>query len=1221
MAQVKAGSFTSRSTTGIDTVTLGWQPKAVVVFVAKAAFSSTDMVDGNIQQAVVISDGSATRSEAIFEADAADTTDNQHGFYDSVSVMDGAGTVVVDGALSFVSTGFEINWSTISASWSIGYLALGGSDISAKVLDFSKSSTGSLGVTGAGFQPKSLFAIGGLVAGAPDTTGAGGRLTLGASDLDGDEHGVGTNSANAAGTTDTSRVLATTALLAQRASSNASAVLGVSVTSYDSDGFTLNFTTLTAGTWHFAALALGGAGVLDSDLVNLTADTTTGAHTQTMSSLPFQPSAGVVFGMSHNATNTNATQAALTLGFFDRDLNQASVAYASRDASAVAVTYEGASATGALIAFDGSAGTGVTPYLAHGDLSAIGATSIDVDWGSGKNATDWIWSALLLNLDIGNATVSPAAISVPATLPTPTLVAHGTAAPGVIALAASLPAVTAVDESGNAQRSPDVIARSFTLPAVVATGGTGASASPVTLARAFTLPSVGIAVNPAPPPIAVAFTLPTPTVDVEYQTGFGDNPTTNYPATAPNGNSFLPETAVQLVDANGTHVRWLPWALGGYGWREELDGTMLTGSGTVSLLRSDPALADVTFQHRLRFWYRGKHVWTSRIEPRRDRTRDQREDAGQVAEIGGRGTLADLDDLTVDPYDFDATPPQQTYRYNFAHPDFFESAAWVPAEDVTGATPGVNGPIIPKADDRTTKWPDAPAAIWGPSGSPTTAPDGTCYFRRTFTIGGDQPIRRVDIDFAINNSGTVYYDGQVIAELHDDWNGSNWREIHHIDNLKLTPGVHTIAVKAHNITGNTEDIDDPGSVRLRMHLVTLDGEIGDTVVETDTTWQVLEYPASEPGWTWGGAIRHQLAAQEEAGADPIDTAFNRTHDSGNELFDIKPEIAVPVGSTVLQMVQQAAEADLDVRYHPRVRRLYAWNKGGRGSVTSIDLPDGDAADACIIGLSHDTEPPIATRVTGEWANRTLLREDSAAITAYGYRSKHVKLPQVRTEGQARKILDALLDLFGRERVQFTADIHPRIEEQIPWISYGVGDWVNVPNRDGDLESVRVRSITSAVDENGLVRHSIVAGDVIYEQEEQLQAWLARRAPGSLGGRTHQSMPQLDTRQPAVSKVRAGHNIFHLQGAVAVSASEGQPPEFSGRLSEAVVTLTTAGTSTTTVAVRVNGSSVGSVNLGSGVTRAVLDLAVDVDPATDLISVEITAAGSGAAGLVVTAKTV
>ena len=118
---------------------------------------------------------------------------------------------------SWNDTTFTLNWTTNDAeSYVIHYIAIGGSDVSAKVVDWTMATAvGNRAVTGVGFQPDVVFhAHGGhtLTAALP-TNIAVGAFGLGVMDFDGDQWAFANWTVDNAGTSDTQRGQQTNAAL------------------------------------------------------------------------------------------------------------------------------------------------------------------------------------------------------------------------------------------------------------------------------------------------------------------------------------------------------------------------------------------------------------------------------------------------------------------------------------------------------------------------------------------------------------------------------------------------------------------------------------------------------------------------------------------------------------------------------------------------------------------------------------------------------------------------------------------------------------------------------------------------------------------------------------------------------------------------------------------------------------------------------------------------
>lgn len=99
-------------------------------------------------------------------------------------------------------------------------------------------------------------------------------------------------------------------------------------------------------------------------------------------------------------------------------------------------------------------------------------------------------------------------------------------------------------------------------------------------------------------------------------------------------------------------------------------------------------------------------------------------------------------------------------------------------------------------------------------------------------------------------------------------------------------------------------------------------------------------------------------------------------------------------------------------------------------------------------------------------------------------------------------------------------------------------------------------------------------------------------------------------------------LFTLAGAVALTTA-GEEPRYpvqtGGQLVAVTMSLTTAGSSTTTVTVYLNGVSIGTVSLASAATDTIAYLGDYRMKNGDRLGVRVTTAGTGAKGLTVAAR--
>jgi hypothetical protein len=686
--------------------------------------------------------------------------------------------------------------------------------------------------------------------------------------------------------------------------------------------------------------------------------------------------------------------------------------------------------------------------------------------------------------------------------------------------------------------------------------------------------------------------------------------------------SWLPDVAFELVEADGSHVAWLDEAHG-LAFRRELDGP---GSVTATVQHSDPILDDLTWDRRIRVWLRGEVVHAGLIEPREDSTVDQAEEAGQAARVGGRGVLAVLDQGTVDPLRLALQPVQDSVRFNFGHPDF-DDAGWIAPKVLRyldeaydqGFT--VPGPYWGMPLD---EWWDLQARVIGPhQASIETAPVGKWYLRKTFSLAEDTTVQ---FDLASDGPALVFLDGQMLKNTGAPEQGMT--DIHTVT-VDVSAGSHVIGVEVTNRVWQFTSANPTGFL-----LTAFDGRPwdGDVVVRTDSTWSMLAYPAQTPGWTAGKILRWLLAAWDARGGPSISTTFTDKVDSKGKAWPVIPDETFQCGRSLLAAVTQLAENHIDVSMAPTGSSLSAWVKGNRGRVRDLTLANLDPVtdggeivtdggemvyefvdNPCLTNLRHRTEPPLASRVLARWDGGWISR----SIAASWYRELHVQLPSTLTVEQAEQTTDDLLTVFSQERVEFSAGVHPRVDAQRPFDGFTEGDYLNLPDRRMLPTQVRVLTLAASVDRDGVVAYEIEAGDRVQLERERLDAWLRRMQPGAIGGRTEVAQPVRNEREIARRKTpTADATPFSQDGPVTASTSGILRPTGDWLFVRWVADLVSPGTTGTTIAILVNGTPVSSFTIPANERKAEHTTGIWTTP-VDTVQVQVTSAGSGAEQLTVT----
>lgn len=301
----KVGVFTANTVTGNQPVTgVGFQPKALIFFAGNLT------ADGNGaggMQALGFAASSSQR-EAVASAldDGVGSSNSGIDLATACIVLLTDGTPTVDAIADFVTMdvdGFTINWTDAPASAvKINYIALGGSDITnVEVGNWTGPTTAGIPKdhpkTGMAFQPDMV-----LFAPARNVTATGTAVT-GANGLSGFTKFGGTfqQVGMARATPDASTTNNRQYERIDKALVSVSTVLALEATavSFNSDGWTLNFTTVATSSVLIPYLAIkGGQWKFGSD------STPTATGSQVKSGIGFVPRLLMVFGLFSSASTS-----------------------------------------------------------------------------------------------------------------------------------------------------------------------------------------------------------------------------------------------------------------------------------------------------------------------------------------------------------------------------------------------------------------------------------------------------------------------------------------------------------------------------------------------------------------------------------------------------------------------------------------------------------------------------------------------------------------------------------------------------------------------------------------------------------------------------------------------------------------------------------------------------------------------------------------------------
>ena len=258
--QAKVGTFNTPGATGSQSITgVGFQPDFIWLLTTGLSGAAAA---GTAGTSAKLSSGwgtpTATVCASMREENGVSPSNTHRQLTNAriLSVLNTTADTEGDGATltSLDAGGFTLNWvAHASSAFTVGYLALGRVFAKVGTETARTTSTGTKATTGMGFQPEMLFNtnVGTTMTALGLQTGA--VFHLGAYGSTGFLSG-GT-SRNAQVATDTDRRILTTHSVSHQIENGAQAT-AANVSSLDADGFTLNWTTVTANAEQFGYLGL-----------------------------------------------------------------------------------------------------------------------------------------------------------------------------------------------------------------------------------------------------------------------------------------------------------------------------------------------------------------------------------------------------------------------------------------------------------------------------------------------------------------------------------------------------------------------------------------------------------------------------------------------------------------------------------------------------------------------------------------------------------------------------------------------------------------------------------------------------------------------------------------------------------------------------------------------------------------------------------------------------
>jgi hypothetical protein len=525
------------------------------------------------------------------------------------------------------------------------------------------------------------------------------------------------------------------------------------------------------------------------------------------------------------------------------------------------------------------------------------------------------------------------------------------------------------------------------------------------------------------------------------------------------------------------------------------------GAGSLVLANDDPDLAQVQAGDMVVFETDGWAAFTLWVRQWDRVSVAQAEEAAHLTTLSGPGNLAVLEEALVFPSRGPGSWPIEEDRvFSWPAPDF-NDGTWVNARELARWSDATFWTVDsqPGSPPAPSNWPDPDARwIWARSATWRWAPDGTCYVRRNFTV--PTGVRKAAVYVTCDWQGEIYLDGQHLGS--NAWEVADTKFFR--EEIDISPGPHTIAISCANDVDPEGDEDhNPGGILCAIFAMGNAG-LGDLIVHSDASWKILEYPATPPGMTPGEAMLHTLNEAKARGTvNDVTPSFTEQVDSAGQPWPVVGDIATKVGTDLLTFYRELTQTYTDLAMSPAGSVLYAWRSGTRGRDTGVSLhPPTDPTDPYsgnLVNLTHKSalfgKQKVLVRWSGGW--------DSVGPNG---REATLGLGALQSREEMQRVATAQLADINDVRTQITAQAAPTGAADTPVSAFGVGDLVAVPDWNGAPVSVRVLSITGALDDDGYLTWSLDLKDRILDARERAEQSDKKMANGTLRGASKVAQP-------------------------------------------------------------------------------------------------------------------
>ncbi len=221
------------------------------------------------------------------------------------------------------------------------------------------------------------------------------------------------------------------------------------------------------------------------------------------------------------------------------------------------------------------------------------------------------------------------------------------------------------------------------------------------------------------------------------------------------------------------------------------------------------------------------------------------------------------------------------------------------------------------------------------------------------------------------------------------------------------------------------------------------GQSAGSVVKSDTSWVVLDDPASVPGLTPGEILRLAVEEAQARGTtvlDDVTLGFTDAADSDGNAWSAELVLPLSLPADVHRLSVVVEELGFDVDVDPDLT-LQAWNLRGTDRSGTVSFTAGTAGTSGFVASQDETtvRNVIRARTDQGWFENT----DATSVTARGRWEDGIALSGYSTEDEAASVTQPLLDDLATPPKNTTWTI-PEEATVVPYDDFFLGDVVSAP---------------------------------------------------------------------------------------------------------------------------------------------------------------------------------